>query len=158
LQACSDVGPTTATETGLIAAKDHLAAKSRGGKGRAAANKVVVLLTNGRPNLYSSSESEIQSYIDAHETLGEFYKNGNYWLNAPLMQASIMHDENWSLYPVGIGLGTEKDFLDRMTKVADTSDIKGESVRDSGNPAEYEQRLTEIFKKIVTHPQLRLVQ
>jgi hypothetical protein len=48
--------------------------------------------------------------------------------------------------------------MDRMARMGDTANNKGQSVRGSGNPAEYEQRLTEIFKKIITSPKLRLVQ
>jgi hypothetical protein len=48
--------------------------------------------------------------------------------------------------------------MDRMARLGNTANSQGESARGSGNPAEYEQRLTDIFKKIITSPKLRLVQ
>jgi hypothetical protein len=158
LQACGDFGATTATETALIKAKNHISFKKKGGLGRNAANKVVVLLTDGLPNLYSSSSTTIDAYISSHSELTDFYNNGAYWCDASLMQAASMNAENWSLYPVGIGLGCDYGFMDRMARLGNTANSQGESARGSGNPAEYEQRLTDIFKKIITSPKLRLVQ
>jgi hypothetical protein len=158
MQACGDFGATTATETALIKAKNHISTKKKGGLGRNAANKVVVLLTDGLPNLYSSSDANINDYIGNHPELTDFYNNGAYWCDASLMQAASMSSENWMLYPVGIGLGCDYDFMDRMARMGSTANDKGQSARGSGNPAEYEQRLTDIFKKIITSPKLRLVQ
>jgi hypothetical protein len=158
LQACGDVGASTATETALITAKNHIQPKTKGGQGRAATNKVVVLLTDGLPNLYSSSSGSIDSYIGGHTELTDFYNNGAYWCDAALMQAAMMRANNYLLFPVGIGLGCDYGFMDRMARLAGTASASGQSVRGSGNPAEYEQRLTDIFKKIITSPKLRLVQ
>ena len=69
-----------------------------------------------------------------------------------------MTDSHWYLYPVGLGLGTDYDFMDRLARQGDTANDNGESPRGSGNPAEYEQRMTEIFTNIITCPKVRLVQ
>ena len=69
-----------------------------------------------------------------------------------------MQAADWQVFSVGIGLGTDYDFMDRMARLGGTANDAGQSPRGSGNPAEYEQRLTEIFEKIITNPQIRLVQ
>lgn len=157
LQTVSDIGASTATESGLIAAREHLAPESEGGSGRMQTNKVVVLLTDGVPNLYSSDSREINRYISQNPSSG-FYSGGAYAFNAPLMQAMQMQARGWHLFPVGIGLGTDYDFMDRMARAGGTASERGQSPRGSGNPAEYERRLTEIFEEIITSPQVRLVQ
>jgi hypothetical protein len=58
---------------------------------------------------------------------------------------------------VGIGLECDYGFMDRLARMGSTADQDGESPRGSGNPADYEQRLTEIFQHIITNPKLRLV-
>jgi len=88
----------------------------------------------------------------------DFYETGEYWYDAPLMQSMMMQQDNWRIFPVGVGLGTDYDFMDRLARMGGTSNDDGESPRGSGNPAEYEQRLTEIFEEIITNPQVRLVQ
>ena len=75
-----------------------------------------------------------------------------------LMQASQMQSKHWNLFPVGIGLGTDYNFMDRLARMGATADDNGQSRRGSGNPAEYEQRLTEIFEEIINNPKVRLVQ
>jgi hypothetical protein len=157
LQACGDVSATTATEAGLIVAKNHLKLKSDGGQGREATNKIVVLLTDGVPNLYQSNNNNIDRYILQNPD-SNFYANGAYWCDAALMQSSLMQKDHWYLYPVGVGLGCDYDFMDRMARIGGTANSNGQSPRGSGNPAEYEQKLTEIFKKIITNPQIRLVE
>ena len=156
LQACSDNGSSTATEVGLIAAANHIKPKSEGGSGRTATNKIVVLLTDGMPNLYQSSTSTINSYIKQHSS-SNFY-GGDYPHDAALMRTSMMQGDRWYLYPVGIGLGCDYNFMDRMARMGATADKSGQGPRGSGNPAEYEQRLTEIFRNIITNPKVRLVQ
>ena len=74
------------------------------------------------------------------------------------MQTSMMQGNNWYLYPVGIGLGCDYDFMDRMARMGATANSSGQSPRGSGNPADYEAVLTEIFQNIITNPKLRLVQ
>jgi hypothetical protein len=74
------------------------------------------------------------------------------------MQTLKMQSDNWFVFPVGVGLGTDYDFMDRMARMGGTGDDDGASPRGSGNPAEYEERLTQIFEDIITNPQVRLVQ
>jgi hypothetical protein len=109
------------------------------------------------PNLYSSSNTSISNYRTAN-TSGDWYGGSAYAKDAPLMQAMQMTDKNWNLYPVGLGLGTDYDFLDRLARLGDTANDAGQSPRGSGNPAEYEDRMTEIFTNIITCPRVRLVQ
>jgi hypothetical protein len=131
---------------------------SSGGSGRAHAQKVVVLLTDGMPNLYSSSSSTISSYI-SNNASSDWYSGSSYnAFNAPLMQAMAMQSNRWSVFPVGLGLGTDYEFMDRLARTGGTANDDGESPRGSGNPAEYEQRLAEIFEEIITNPRIRLVQ
>ena len=63
LQAVGDTGASTATETGLLKAYETIKPRSEGGSGRENTNKVVVLLTDGMPNLYSSSNSDIRDIM-----------------------------------------------------------------------------------------------
>ena len=61
--------------------------------------------------------------------------------NVPRLLSSTARstdDENTAIYPVGIGLGTDYNFMDRMARVSGT-DKAGLSPRGSGNPADYEQ-------------------
>jgi hypothetical protein len=157
LQATGDKGMTTATEAGLDTAAQHLKPADAGGSGRRGAEKVVVLLTDGVPNAYRSSNQEIDNYMASNPS-GEFYGGGYYWLDAAVMQADMMRAAGIDLYPVGIGLGTDYDFMDRMARSASTAGDSGTAPRGSGNPAEYEAVLTSIFEKIIKSPSARLVQ
>lgn len=156
LQAVSDIGATTAIEAGLIAARAHLKPTSQGGQGRTFAKKVVVLLTDGVPNAWQSSTGTINGYI-ATNPHADYYNSGYLWLNSALMQGATFEGENTVLYPVGIGLGTDYNFMDRLARMAET-DKSGLSPRGSGNPAEYEQRLTDIFTDIIKNPGGRMVE
>ena len=116
----------------------------------------MVLLTDGVPNAWESSNGAIDSYMNQTSD-SNFMGGGYYWYDAALMQASLMQEKRWKLYPVGIGLGTDYNFMDRMARMGGTASKAGLSPRGSGNPAEYEQRLTEIFDDILSHPTIRLV-
>lgn len=155
LQAAGDIGQTTATEQGLITAKNHLTPGT--GSGRNQTNKVVVLLTDGMPNLYSSSNASIDSYLSANSN-PDWYGGGYYWMDAPLMQTKMMQGQNWQTFPVGVGLGCDYNFMDRIARTGQTANENNQSPRGSGNPAEYEQRLKTIFQQIIDSPRVRLVQ
>ncbi len=157
LQAVADDCASTATEAGMLLARRHIRSPSEGGQGRYATNKVVVLLTDGVPNLYVSGRSEIDRFIRDNPS-DDFYRRGKYPYNAALMQAAAVEHDGWYLYPVGVGLGTDYDFMDRLARMGNTANGDGESPRGSGNPAEYERRLSAIFEEIITNPQVRLVQ
>jgi len=158
LQAVGDKGATTSTEDGLATAREHIRPAAEGGQGRVATNKIVVLLTDGVPNLYSSDPADVDEFIANSDQSEEFYNTGEYWKDAPLMQTAQMQADGWYVYPVGVGLGTDYGFMDRMARLGETANDDGQSSRGSGNPAEYEQRLVEIFEEIIDCPKVRLVQ
>ena len=155
LQAVSDIGATTAIEAGLITARNHLKPTAEGGQGRSFAKKVIVLLTDGVPNAWQSTSANINNYITSHPN-SDYYGSDYLWLNSALMQSASIEAENTVLYPVGIGLGTDYSFMDRMSRLSQTDDA-GLSPRGSGNPANYEQRLTDIFTNIIKNPGGRMV-
>lgn len=154
LQAVNDNGASTATEAGMIEAK-IIAKPSAGGAGREYASKVVVLLTDGVPNTYRTDYKEIYAYTEAKPS-SEYYKTGQYYYEAPLMQAAIMKSDKWDVYPVGLGMATDYDFMDRMARISGTAKA-GQAYRSSGDPDEYEQALAKIFDEIM-RPKVQLVQ
>ena len=156
LQAVSDIGRTTATEDGLMAARSLLKPVSEGGMGRTFTSKVIVLLTDGVPNVWHSDPNDIADFIDENPS-PDWYDLAYPWYNSVLMQASMFHSNKTHLFPVGMGLGADYDFMDRVARMAHT-DTAGQSPRGSGNPATYEQQLVEIFRNIIQSPGTRLVQ
>lgn len=156
LQPVNDRGYSTATEPGLILAREHLALPDDGGQGRPFTRKVIVLLSDGVPNAWASTEADISSDMGKYPS-PDYYPSNIPWCNAALVQsAGFQHEQHGFLYPVGMGLGADLDFMDRMARLAKT-DNAGASPRGTGNPVDYEQRLTEIFKKIIQAPGARLV-
>ncbi len=155
LQAVGDIGNTTASENGILLARQHLALPSDGGQGRTYTTKVVVLCTDGVPNAWSTPEATIQSAITANPS-ADYYATGYTWFNAVLMQAADMKAKKQRLYPVGMGLGSDLDFMDRTARLAGT-DIGGLSPRGTGNPSDYETQLINIFKQIINTRAGRLV-
>jgi Flp pilus assembly protein TadG len=158
LQAVGSGGYSTDTEDGVAMAAGHIKPQNEGGRGRLATNKIVVLLTDGQPNLYSTSNSAIRNYRDDNPSSDFYGSSSKYAHDAALMQTSMIEGKRWSLYPVGIGADCDYDFMDRMARMGATANNDGQSARGSGNPADYETRLTEIFQNIITNPKLRLVQ
>ncbi len=157
LQAVSDTSASTATDAGLITAAKHIRSEQDGGQGRRGTDKVVVLLTDGVPNLTVANRRDISDYIRDNPS-GDYYSSGSVYYNSPLVEAAKTQAEHWFVYPVGIGLGTDYGFMDRMARLGGTANDDGQSPRGSGNPAEYERRLMQIFEEIITSPQVRLVQ
>jgi Flp pilus assembly protein TadG len=160
LQAVCDDKSSTATEAGLIKALAHLTTKGQGGPDAASrrnAHRVVILVTDGVPNLYQSSNADIDDFIGDNAS-SNFYSGGPYAKNAPLMQAMNIQMKKWYFYPVGLGLGTDYDFMDRMARMGKTANEDGEAFRSSGNPTEYEAVLTDIFEKIIKTPRPLIVQ
>lgn len=155
LQAVADIGSSTAIEAGLLLARQHLLPPDEGGQGRPSADKVIILLTDGVPNAWVSSSSEISGYISANPN-ADFYGSDFVWLNSALMQADLIEGEETILHNVGVGLGADYNFMDRMARFSGT-DEDGLSPRGSGNPAEYEQVMTDIFVEIINNPGSRLV-
>ena len=157
LQAVGDKNATTATEAGLMLADKLLTPESEGGLARDYSTRIAVVLTDGMPNAFSSTPGAIDTFASENPD-GEFYRGGYHWYDAPLRQTMMMHAKRIDVYPVGIGLGTNYDFMDRMARAGGTADASGKSPRGSGNPAEYEQRLVEIFEEIIKKPVAKLVE
>ena len=157
LQATSDMGNTTATENALIMARKHLCPPSEGGSGRPYAKKVVILLSDGVPNDWESSGAEIGNYISANPS-DDFYVENVPWVNAPLMQASRFSEEEGDLHTIGIGLGADYGFIDRMARLAGTADENGLAPRGPTNPDDYEEVLTDILTEVIRNPGTRLVE
>ncbi|MCA8995401.1 MAG: VWA domain-containing protein [Planctomycetaceae bacterium] len=156
IQSVSDIGNTTAIEAGLITARNHLKSPDDGGFGRDYANKVIVLLTDGVPNVWTSTEGQVSSHILSNPS-AEYYAPDYIWYNSVLMQADLAREEETHVYAVGVGLGADYDFMDRIARLSLT-DEGGLSPRGSGNPAEYEQRMSEIFGEIIQAPGARIVE
>jgi hypothetical protein len=157
LQEFNDSGRSTASEYGVALARDHLELPADGGQGRLTSKKVIVLLSDGVPNVWFSNAGDVNVEA-AKNPSPDYYSSDLEWYNAVLMQASkFKHDDNGILFSVGMGLGADLDFMDRVARIAKTADADGLSPRGTGNPADYEQRLTEIFRKIIERPGSRLV-
>jgi hypothetical protein len=156
-QAVGDMISSTATENGVILARNHLKIPASGGEGRVFTNKVVVLLTDGVPNLYKSSSSTVSSYITSNPNTN-FYSSttANLPYNTVIMQADQMDGDNVQIYPVGTGLGADYDFMDRVSRINGTAK-NGQSPRGTGNPASNEATLTTIFTSIIQGGRVRLV-
>ena len=151
-QACEDSYLSTATETGLIGADAHLTSN-----GRSNTQRVVVLLTDGMPNLKSSSNNTISNYRDNNPSNFFYGGSSNYNHDAALMQVHGMQLKGWNAHAVGVGLGTDGGFMDRIMQMS-TVDANAEAPETSGDPAEYETELRAIFKQIVDTPRVRLVE
>lgn len=166
LEASSDIGATTSTESGLALARNHLTEKTTvnnpgnnplGPQGRSFTTKVIVLLTDGMPNQWIMPAGAISSHI-ASNPGSDYYATGYDWFNSVLVQTDqFRNDQRGRLFSVGMGLGTDYDFMDRIARVAGT-DINGLSSRGSGNPAEYEQQLISVLESIINRPGSKLVQ
>ena len=117
---------------------------------------MIIFLSDGVPNVWQSSSTDVNDHITAHPN-SDYYGSDYIWYNAALMQvAQFKSEDDGYLYPVGMGLGADLDFMDRVARVAGT-DQGGLSPRGTGNPADYEQRLIDILNKIVKNPGTRLV-
>jgi Flp pilus assembly protein TadG len=157
LQAVCDDQSSTATETGLIFANNHIKPNTQGGSGRIYTQKVVVLLTDGMANLKSSSDGQVGAYRNANPN-SDWYGGGSYVADAALMQASSMELGHWKVFSVGIGAGTDFGFMDRIARMGGTANDNGEAPHTTGNPISYETEMSNIFHNIITNPAVRLVQ
>ncbi|MCE9546744.1 MAG: hypothetical protein K8T25_14790 [Planctomycetia bacterium] len=162
-QAVADDQSSTAGENGLILAKNQLDPTLNPTGARPGADKVVVYLSDGVVNVKQSSNTTIQNYetsYDAtHNPDGEWFtsSDNNYQeRNAVMMQVGMMQALDWHVYAVGIGLASDQTMMDRMarlsgTAVQDPNNPTGPKISPvaSGNPADYQQRLSDIFSTIV---------
>lgn len=65
-------------------------------------------------------------------------------------------DNTTGLYAYN-SIGYSYDFMDREARMGATADKNGHSQRGTGNPADYQAVLTQIFNNIITNPKVRLV-
>jgi len=122
LQAVTSNASSTATETGLIAAYNLVKAKSQGGTGRENTQKVVVLLTDGMPNLKSSSNSAVPVISAATPVVISIT------IRATIPRRGIDADKydaakHWKAFAVGVGLQTDNNFMDRMARMEEPRTI-----------------------------------
>ncbi len=155
LQAVRDINASTATESGLLVAKNHLKPSAQGGQGRIFTDKIVVLLTDGIANLKTSSTGTISSFIAQNPSPD--FDGMDWYQKAALMQTMEMELAHWYVFPVGVGLGTDYGFMDRAARLGGTAK-DGQAPRGEGNPAIYEERLKDIFEDIIIKVKPRLVQ
>ncbi len=164
-QAVADDKNSTASENGIIAARNHLNPVLNPQGARPWANKLVVFLSDGIPNIKQSSNSTINSFMNANPK-GEWFTGGSYAMerNATLMQYSQLKGSGWKSHAVGIGLGTDRSLMDRLartaaTAVRDPNNPDGPRISPyaGGNPADYQERLTAIFNDIIGAPYVTLV-
>jgi len=156
LQAVGDKGASRATEAGLLAAQSHLGFGGQAGRGRPSATKVLVLLTAGGPDLHVTSKAEIDQYASRSRST-DLEATSDYARQALLVQTARLGEEGWLVFPVGVGRGADHNLMDRLARLGHTTGQHGQSPRGSGNPAEYEQRLTDVLEEIITNPRVRLV-
>ncbi|MES2791546.1 MAG: pilus assembly protein TadG-related protein [Planctomycetota bacterium] len=155
LQIVADIGSSTATENGIIMARNHLKTVAQGGAGRTYTNKVIILLTDGVPNINSSSNSTVSNYISANPSTNYYSStSGNLPYNSVLMQ-SAQSKNTAQIFPIGTGLGADYDFLDRAARLNGTAK-NNQAPRGTGNPASYEATLTQIFQDIIKGGRVRL--
>jgi Flp pilus assembly protein TadG len=156
MQACNDNVSCTSTETGFIKAINLLTSSPA----RSGANKVVVLLTDGKPNLYSSSSGTISNNENTNPNSNYYGSSSDYPQDAAMMQTATMQGNNWSVFPVELGLEGDDDFMNRIYSVAmgKTAQTLTSPYGATGDPTYYEQELIDIFTKIISNPKLRLVQ
>jgi hypothetical protein len=156
LQGVSDSALSTATETGLLTARNHIKPSDQGGSGRLYTNKVVVLATDGIANLKTSTDGAVNSYKVANPSTNWY--GSDMPSNAALMQAAAMQGSKWRTFSIAFGSDANFDFMDRLARMGGTADDSGEAPRTSGNPAAIESELSTIFTEIITSPAVRLVQ
>jgi hypothetical protein len=115
--------------------------------------------------------ARLSSYVSSHPstwtnpttgtTVNNWQLSGSYVYErqAAMMQTTMMRGNNWYLYPVGVGLDCDYDFMDRMARMGATGDKDtGQAPRGSGDPSVYQALMTQLFTEIITNPKLRLVQ
>jgi hypothetical protein len=173
LQAVGEGVLSTNTESGLSLAASHIKPQSQSGQGRENTNKIVILMTDGQPNLKQSSSSTISSYISANpnkwtnpntgQVLNNWTVTGSYQTEqqGALMQTAMMQSNNWYVYAAGVGgASTDTDatnFLNDLARTGETADSSGHASSGGSNPTTYEDNMANIFKNIITNPKLRLV-
>jgi Flp pilus assembly protein TadG len=106
LQATSDWAYSTASENGMITARNHLNPALNPTGARPYSKKILVFMSDGIPNLKQTPDATINSYASANPK-GEWFTSGSFYLerNATLMQVMQMQAMGWKTHVIGIGLG-----------------------------------------------------
>jgi putative Tad-like protein involved in Flp pilus assembly len=157
LQAVGDRGATSAMDSGMEMARRHLRPKKEGGQGRRAAKKVVVLLAAGPPDTCATDRSKIDRFVHVHPAQ-EFYPDGAYRFNAPLVSAARMHARGWRVYPIAIGTRNHHGFLDRLALVGGTGESRDQTVPASTETMDSKRQLVDVLTRIVSATEVQLVQ
>jgi Flp pilus assembly protein TadG len=151
LQATGASGVCTATGYGLRKAIEYLNAN-----GRTNANKVVVLLTDGMPNIYVPDPNHPLPLPPQYNRLDY----GNNTKDSAILEGAVIQGNKWSFYPVGLGLGCDDGFMSRMYSVSlGQNDPNLVNPYTGGSdPYQMESKLRDVFHQILSHPKMRLVQ
>jgi Flp pilus assembly protein TadG len=165
MQAASDWANSTASENGLILAKNHLNPALNPAGARTYSKRVLIFLSDGIPNIKQSSDDTINTFMSENDD-GEWFGNVTNGMNrnAALMQIQQIQAMGWRTHSIGLGLGADKTLMDRMARMAgtavkDPANPTGPKISPyaSGNPADYQTRLTAIFDEIASTPAIQLV-
>jgi hypothetical protein len=146
MQAVGDNSSSTSTDSGLLAANRLLTTK-----GRLYTDKVVVLLTDGIPNLKDVNSTPPPSPLPPNWPSDANQK-------AAMSEIYMMQAKKWRVYPVGIGMGCNYTFMDCAAVTGGTANASGQSPRGTGDPSQYERTLKNIFQNIINNPKARIVQ
>jgi Flp pilus assembly protein TadG len=151
LQATGASGVCTATGYGLRKAIEYLNAN-----GRTNANKVVVLLTDGMPNIYVPDPNHPLPLPPQYNLLDY----GNNAKDSALLEGAVIQGNKWSFYPVGLGLGCDDGFMSRMYSVSLGQNYPNlvNPYTGGSDPYQMETKLRDVFHQILSHPKMRLVQ
>jgi hypothetical protein len=80
------------------------------------------------------------------------------------MQTAQMQAMGWNVHAIAIGLGADRTMMDKMARMAgtalpDPANPNGPKISPfaTGNPADYQNRLTSIFQTIVGSSNVKVV-
>jgi Flp pilus assembly protein TadG len=151
LQATGASGVCTATGYGLRKAIEYLDTH-----GRINANKVVVLLTDGMPNIYVPDPNHPLPMPAQYDQLDY----GNTAKDSALLEGSVIQGNKWSFYPVGLGMDCDDDFMGRLysTSLGQNNPNLANPYTGGSDPYQMETKLRDVFHQILSHPKMRLVQ
>jgi Flp pilus assembly protein TadG len=151
LQATGVSGVCTATGYGLRKAIEYLDSQ-----GRINANKVVVLLTDGMPNIYVPDPNHPLPLPEEYSQLGY----GNDSKDSAILEGSVIQGKQWQFYPVGLGLDCDDGFMSRLYSVSSGQNDPSlvNPYTGGSDPYQMETKLRDVFHQILSHPKMRLVQ
>ncbi len=157
LQAVGDRKATSAADSGMELAREHLRPVQEGGQGRWAAKKVVVLLAAGVPDVCSADRFKVDQFVRVHPSK-EFYSDGSFPSNAALVSAARMRAGGCRVYPVAVGSLVDADFFDRLARLGGAGESYAQNVAAAVNASDAEGGLVGVLKEIVSTTEVQLVQ